>query len=117
MVEGLRELRLGRARQRREIHAGLPNSELVIFENSGPSPQVEEHDLWIEKVCVFLARQRTPDRKVAVKVSRHHAENADRMVRDHGYSLSRAQAVKHIPQPVPAIAAEFFPPTMTTRWR
>lgn len=32
--------------------------------------------------CVFLARQRTPDRMVAVKVSRHHAENADRMVRE-----------------------------------
>jgi len=39
-----------------EIHAGLPNSELVIFENSGHSPQVEEHDLWIATVRRFLSR-------------------------------------------------------------
>jgi hypothetical protein len=32
--------------------------------------------------CVFRARQKAPDRLVAVKVSRHDADNADRMVRE-----------------------------------
>lgn len=43
----------------------------------------------------------------------------DRMVREHGYGLEGKQAVKHIPQPVPGIAREFYwaergdPPTPT----
>src|SRR5687767_11591694 len=32
----------------------------------------------------------------------------DRMVRDHGYGLADGQAVKHIPQPVPTIAFDFY---------
>jgi serine/threonine protein kinase len=32
--------------------------------------------------CVFRARQKSPSRMVAIKVSRHHADNADRMVRE-----------------------------------
>ncbi len=39
-----------------ELHALLPNSELVIFENSGHSPQVEENDRWIATIRDFLAR-------------------------------------------------------------
>lgn len=34
----------------------LPQSELVIFENSGHSPQVEEHDAWFATVRDFLDR-------------------------------------------------------------
>lgn len=40
-----------------ELHAGLPDSELVIFENSGHSPQIEEHDAWFETVREFLQRR------------------------------------------------------------
>lgn len=40
-----------------ELHAGLPDSELVVFENSGHSPQVEEHDAWFEVVREFLDRR------------------------------------------------------------
>jgi proline iminopeptidase len=39
-----------------ELHALLPNSELVIFENSGHSPQIEEYDAWIKTVEEFLRR-------------------------------------------------------------
>lgn len=39
-----------------EIHSLLPNSELVIFENSGHSPQIEENDAWIAAIRDFLAR-------------------------------------------------------------
>ncbi len=39
-----------------EMHRLLPNSELVIFENSGHSPQVEENDKWIATIRDFLAR-------------------------------------------------------------
>ncbi len=39
-----------------EMHALLPNSELAIFENSGHSPQVEEHDAWFATVRDFLDR-------------------------------------------------------------
>jgi len=39
-----------------ELAAGLPNSELVIFEHSGHSPQVEEGPLYLETVRGFLNR-------------------------------------------------------------
>lgn len=39
-----------------EIAAGIPNSELVIFENSGHSPQLEENEKFIATVRDFLAR-------------------------------------------------------------
>jgi proline iminopeptidase len=39
-----------------EIAAGIPNSELVIFENSGHSPQLEESDRFVATVRSFLAR-------------------------------------------------------------
>ena len=39
-----------------ELAAGLPNSELVIFERSGHSPQIEEHPLYLAAVREFLAR-------------------------------------------------------------
>ncbi len=41
-----------------ELHSLLPNSELVIFENSGHSPQIEEHDAWIQAIRSFLQRNR-----------------------------------------------------------
>lgn len=37
-----------------ELHALLPNSELVIFENSGHSPQIEEYEAWAATVERFL---------------------------------------------------------------
>ncbi len=37
-----------------EMHSLLPDSELVIFENSGHSPQIEEHDAWFARVVQFL---------------------------------------------------------------
>lgn len=40
-----------------ELHALLPDSELVIFENSGHSPQIEEHDAWFAAVLSFLERR------------------------------------------------------------
>ncbi|WP_211317962.1 alpha/beta fold hydrolase [Deinococcus yavapaiensis] len=39
-----------------EIAANLPNSELVIFENSGHSPQLEEKEHFLDVVRSFLAR-------------------------------------------------------------
>jgi pimeloyl-ACP methyl ester carboxylesterase len=39
-----------------EIAAKVPNAELVIFENSGHSPQVEEHERFISVVRDFLDR-------------------------------------------------------------
>ena len=39
-----------------EIAAGIPNSELVIFENSGHSPQLEENNHFITTVRNFLAQ-------------------------------------------------------------
>lgn len=39
-----------------ELHALLPNSELVIFENSGHSPQIEQNGEWIAAIRDFLAR-------------------------------------------------------------
>lgn len=39
-----------------EIAAGIPNSELVIFENSGHSPQLEENEKFIATVREFLKR-------------------------------------------------------------
>lgn len=39
-----------------ELHELLPNSELVIFENSGHSPQVEENEKWVATIRDFLKR-------------------------------------------------------------
>lgn len=39
-----------------EIAAGIPHAELVIFENSGHSPQLEENERWVAVVRDFLAR-------------------------------------------------------------
>lgn len=39
-----------------ELHAVLPNSELVVFERSGHSPQLEETERYLEVVRDFLAR-------------------------------------------------------------
>lgn len=39
-----------------EIAAGVPNAELVIFENSGHSPQLEENEKFVATVREFLAR-------------------------------------------------------------
>ncbi len=39
-----------------ELAAGLPNSELVVFEHSGHSPQLEEQPLYLQTVRGFLAR-------------------------------------------------------------
>ncbi|MGH3315668.1 MAG: alpha/beta fold hydrolase [Nocardioidaceae bacterium] len=38
------------------IAALVPDAELVVFENSGHSPQVEEGELWTKTVRDFLAR-------------------------------------------------------------
>lgn len=40
-----------------EIHRHLPHSELVIFENSGHSPQIEEKDKYLATVRDFIARR------------------------------------------------------------
>ncbi len=37
------------------VHAALPNSRLVIFENSGHFPFIEEHDAYINTVREWLA--------------------------------------------------------------
>lgn len=42
-----------------EIHAGIPGSELVIFENSGHGPHNEENARYIAAVRDFLARRAT----------------------------------------------------------
>lgn len=39
-----------------ELAAGIPNAELVIFENSGHSPQQEEHERFVQVVRDFLTR-------------------------------------------------------------
>lgn len=39
-----------------QIAAGIPHAELVIFENSGHSPQIEENELWVATVRGFLER-------------------------------------------------------------
>ena len=39
-----------------EVANGIPNAELVIFENSGHSPQEEEHERWLQVVTEFLDR-------------------------------------------------------------
>ena len=38
------------------IANGIPNAELVVFEHSGHSPQIEENDRWIATIRDFLAR-------------------------------------------------------------
>lgn len=43
-----------------EIAAGIPNSELVIFEHSGHSPQLEENPKFIATVRDFLSRHGLP---------------------------------------------------------
>lgn len=43
-----------------EIAAGIPNSELVIFEHSGHSPQLEENEKFVATVRDFLARHDLP---------------------------------------------------------
>ena len=40
-----------------ELHALLPNSELVVFEHSGHAPQVEEAERYLEVVRDFLERR------------------------------------------------------------
>jgi proline iminopeptidase len=42
-----------------EIAAGIPNAELVIFENSGHSPQQEEHGRFVAVVRDFLQRHKS----------------------------------------------------------
>nr|WP_281377018.1 alpha/beta fold hydrolase [Deinobacterium chartae] len=39
-----------------EIARGIPNAELVVFENSGHSPQLEETERFLDVVRDFLAR-------------------------------------------------------------
>ena len=39
-----------------QLAAGIPNSQLAIFEKSGHSPQIEEHEAWIATVRDFLAK-------------------------------------------------------------
>ena len=39
-----------------EIAAGIPHAELVVFEHSGHSPQLEENELWVATVRGFLER-------------------------------------------------------------
>lgn len=45
-----------------ELAAGIPGSELVIFENSGHSPQLEENEKFIAVVRDFLDRHGRPGR-------------------------------------------------------
>jgi proline iminopeptidase len=40
-----------------ELAAGIPNAKLVIFENSGHSPQQEEHERFVEIIRGFLANE------------------------------------------------------------
>jgi proline iminopeptidase len=44
----------------REIAEAIPDAELVVFENSGHSPQEEERERWLEVVGAFLARVAPP---------------------------------------------------------
>lgn len=39
------------------IHSLIPDSELVVFEESGHSPQIEQHDEWLAAVRDFLDRR------------------------------------------------------------
>jgi proline iminopeptidase len=39
-----------------EIAAGIPHAELVVFEHSGHSPQIEENAKWVATVRDFLER-------------------------------------------------------------
>lgn len=39
-----------------ELAEGIPNAELVVFDNSGHSPQEEEREHWLEVVSDFLER-------------------------------------------------------------
>jgi proline iminopeptidase len=41
--------------QSEQIRAGLPESEYVLFENSGHMPFIEENDLYLESVTKFMA--------------------------------------------------------------
>jgi proline iminopeptidase len=43
-----------------ELAAGIPGAELVIFENSGHSPQLEENERFIAVVRDFLSRHGLP---------------------------------------------------------
>ena len=45
-----------------ELAAGIPHAELVIFENSGHSPQLEENERFVATVRDFLARHGLPGR-------------------------------------------------------
>jgi proline iminopeptidase len=38
------------------IHSGIPNSKLVIFENSGHFCYIEEHDKFVKVVSDWIAR-------------------------------------------------------------
>ena len=38
------------------LHAGLPNSKLVIFEESGHFPFIEEHDKFVTTVKDWVSR-------------------------------------------------------------
>ncbi|CAN5859028.1 alpha/beta hydrolase [soil metagenome] len=42
-----------------ELAAGVPNAELVVFENSGHSPQQEEHERFVAVVRDFLERAKS----------------------------------------------------------
>jgi proline iminopeptidase len=39
-----------------QLAAGIPNAQLAIFEKSGHSPQIEEHEAWLQTVRDFLAK-------------------------------------------------------------
>jgi len=39
-----------------QLVAGLPNGQLVVFEKSGHSPQIEEREAWLATVREFLAK-------------------------------------------------------------
>jgi proline iminopeptidase len=39
-----------------QLAAGLPNAQLVVFEKSGHSPQIEEREAWLTTVREFLAK-------------------------------------------------------------
>lgn len=43
-----------------EIAAGIPHAEMVIFEHSGHSPQLEENERWVAVVRDFLSRHGVP---------------------------------------------------------
>jgi len=44
-----------------EIAAGIPHAELVVFEHSGHSPQLEENEKWVATVQDFLRRHGVVD--------------------------------------------------------